>query len=136
MRLPYNPKLKELSRNLRKNSTLSEALLWNQLKAKQLGGYQFNRQRPIGEYIVDFYFKKLGLVIEVDGDSHIEKHKYDSIRQKTLESQGLKVIRFHDMDIKQKIEGVLYMIKLEIETLENLKKGKITSPQPSFKGGI
>ena len=62
--LSYRSDLKIIARRLRKNSTLSEVLLWNQLKGKKILGYQFNRQKPIGDYIVDFYCKKLGLVIE------------------------------------------------------------------------
>ena len=70
MKLYYNPKLKQLARNLRNNSTLSEVLLWNELKGKLFEGYQFMRQKPIGEFIVDFYCPKLKLVIEIDGESH------------------------------------------------------------------
>lgn len=68
--IPYNPKLKELAKSLRKNVTFSEVLLWNELKQKKMLGYDFDRQRPIEEYIVDFYSKDLMLAIEVDGDSH------------------------------------------------------------------
>ncbi|WKZ20402.1 MAG: DUF559 domain-containing protein [Candidatus Jettenia sp. CY-1] len=70
MRIYYNPKLKALSRELRKNSTLSEILLWNKLKARKMRGYQFMRQKPIDNYIADFYCSKLRLVIEIDGNSH------------------------------------------------------------------
>ena len=65
--LPYNKDLKAFSRHLRNNSTLGEVLLWMQLRAGQLKGYKFNRQKPLGNYIVDFYCKRLNLVIEVDG---------------------------------------------------------------------
>ena len=67
--IPYNPKLKPLARKLRKNSTLSEILLWKQIKGKKLG-CEFHRQVPINNYIVDFYCHELNLVIEIDGDSH------------------------------------------------------------------
>lgn len=69
--LPYNKNLKQFSRNLRNNSTLSEVLLWQQLRAGNISGYKFNRQKPLDNYIVDFYCKKLNLVIEVDGASHL-----------------------------------------------------------------
>ncbi|MBT6416907.1 MAG: DUF559 domain-containing protein, partial [Candidatus Marinimicrobia bacterium] len=59
MRIYYNPKLKQLARNLRNNSTLAEVLLWNELKQKRMRGYQFYRQKPILDYIVDFYCSKL-----------------------------------------------------------------------------
>jgi len=70
MKIRYNSKLKQLARNLRNNSTLSEVLLWNELKARKVKGLRFMRQKPIGHYIVDFYCSKLKLAIEIDGDSH------------------------------------------------------------------
>ncbi len=79
MRIYYNPKLKQLARNLRNHSTLSEVLLWNQLKRRQMMGYQFYRQRPIGNYIVDFFCPKLNLVIEIDGESHLDKNERDKV---------------------------------------------------------
>jgi len=71
--IKYNPKLKERARELRKNSTPSEIELWKSLRGAQLHGYTFNRQKPLDEFIVDFYCRKLGLVIEIDGDSHDAK---------------------------------------------------------------
>jgi len=70
MKIYYNPKRKTLSRELRKKSTLSEDLLWKIVKGKKIKGYQFMRQKPIGDYIVDFFCSKLKLVIEIDGISH------------------------------------------------------------------
>ncbi len=75
MKFYYNPKLKQLSRNLRNNSTLAEVLLWNELKARKIFGFQFMRQKPIGDFIVDFFCSKLKLVLEVDGNSHNGKEK-------------------------------------------------------------
>lgn len=94
MIIPYRSDLKQIARRLRKKSTLSEVLLWNKLKGKKILGYQFNRQKPVGDYVVDFYCKKLGLVIEIDGISHNIKMESDKLRQKRLESFGLKVIQF------------------------------------------
>ncbi len=73
----YNKSLKDYARNLRNEMTKSEACLWKYaLKSKQMNGYTFNRQRPIGNYIVDFLCKELKLVIELDGSSHfLEKYK-------------------------------------------------------------
>ena len=68
--IPYNPKLKELARELRNNSTKAEIILWLKLKNKQLYGYDFHRQKPIDNYIVDFFCQELMLAIEVDGYSH------------------------------------------------------------------
>jgi very-short-patch-repair endonuclease len=67
---PYNPKLKELARQLRNNSTFAEVLLWNELKNKQIKGYDFHRQKPILNYILDFFCSELKLAIEVDGLTH------------------------------------------------------------------
>ncbi|MCH7733073.1 MAG: endonuclease domain-containing protein [Candidatus Marinimicrobia bacterium] len=115
MKIHYNPKLKQLARNLRNNSTLSEVLLWIQLKGRQRMGYQFSRQKPIGNYIVDFYSSKLKLVIEVDGESHYKKEKKDAEKQEFLESIGLVVLRFDDNQVKQDLDGVLTVIDNWIE---------------------
>lgn len=77
MGLPKNTSLSVLSRNLRNNSTLAEAVLWKYLQNKQAFGYRFRRQKVIGKYIVDFYCPKLKLVIEIDGSSHDYKYEYD-----------------------------------------------------------
>jgi very-short-patch-repair endonuclease len=111
----YNPKLKEKSKDLRKNSTFAEVLLWNELKRRKLNDYQFMRQKPIGHYIVDFYCSSLKLVIEIDGITHIGKEEYDNKRQKYLESLGLKLLRFFDNDVKQNMAGVIAAINEWIE---------------------
>ena len=67
--LPYNPKLREFSRDMRRDGEKAEAMLWKRLKAKQLG-FTFNRQKPILNFIADFYCKELNLVVEIDGASH------------------------------------------------------------------
>ena len=111
----YNPKLRVLARNLRNNSTLSEILLWKHLKHKKMRGYDFHRQKPINNYIVDFFCHELMLVIEIDGVSHGEKFKEDWKRQKVLESLGISFLRFNDSDIKFNleavVEGIDYWIK-------------------------
>jgi very-short-patch-repair endonuclease len=104
--IKYNPKLKETARQLLKNSTLSEILLWQKIKGKTLG-YEFHRQVPIDEFIVDFYCHELKLVIEIDGYTHNYKFEYDSFRQKQLENFGLKIIRFDDIEIKESMNDVL-----------------------------
>lgn len=68
--IPYNPALKEKARELRNNSTISEIFLWQFLKGKQMLGYDFHRQKPLDEYIVDFFCNELMLAIEIDGESH------------------------------------------------------------------
>ncbi|MDR4509316.1 MAG: endonuclease domain-containing protein [Candidatus Brocadiaceae bacterium] len=109
--IPYNPKLKEVARRLRKSGTLSEALLWTYLKKKQMCGYDFDRQKPIDNYIVDFFCNELMLAIEIDGCSHSEKDEGDRIRQAKLESLGIRFLRFYDSDIKKNIQGVLWVIE-------------------------
>ena len=103
--LPYNPKLKEFAKQLRKNSTLSEVLLWQNIKNKALG-VQFHRQVPLLNYIVDFYCHELMLAIEIDGDSHLYKYNYDKKRQGELENLGITFLRFSDFDVKQNMFSV------------------------------
>jgi len=109
--LPYNKNLKQYSQENRNESTLGEILLWEGLKKKQMLGYTFNRQKPLLNYIADFYCKRLSLVIEVDGDSHIGNENYDKIRQVEIEELGLTVLRFDDDYLRQNLNGVL----LEVE---------------------
>jgi len=120
MKSDYLSKLKPFSRNLRSKSTLSEVLLWNKLKARQMMGYQFMRQKPIENYIVDFFCSKLKLIIEIDGSSHHGKAKYDLHRQKELESLGLNVLRIDDMDVKMEMNKVLVTIQYYIEEFERI----------------
>ncbi len=115
MKIKYNKKLNPLARNLRNKSTLAEVLLWNKLKQRKMAGYQFLRQRPIGNYIVDFFCHKLKLVIEIDGDSHENKVVKDEKRQNDLEKMGLTVLRFGDHAVKTHIEGILNAIYNWIE---------------------
>jgi very-short-patch-repair endonuclease len=114
--IPYNKNLKVLARNLRNHSTLAEVLLWKQLKGKQIGGYDFHRQKPIDKYIVDFYCRELNLVIEIDGRSHLEKYDEDINRQHRLESLGLHILRFTDSEVKNNLIGVVSMIEDWIDT--------------------
>ncbi|HEY5125112.1 MAG TPA: DUF559 domain-containing protein [Ignavibacteria bacterium] len=107
MLIKYNSKNKHLSRVLRKKSTLAEVLLWNELKGRKILNYQFMRQKPIGNYIVDFYCSPLKLVVEIDGLTHIGKEDYDLKREKYLTSIGLIVLRFFDNDVKQNMSGVI-----------------------------
>ena len=118
MKIYYNPKLIVLSRELRKRGTLSEVLLWNVAKDKKIKGYQFMRQKPIGDYIVDFFCSKLKLVIEIDGISHNDKSESDQIRQQELESLGLSVLRFYEWDVKENIHAVVQVIEDWIEKFE------------------
>src|SRR4030095_14278772 len=111
--IQYNPQLKERARKLRKNMTLSEVILWSSLKNGQMMGYDFDRQRPIGNYIVDFYCKDLQLALEVDGKSHDEEMAIlkDKQRQEELETLGIRFLRFNALLVVDKIESVIKEIE-------------------------
>lgn len=109
--LPYNPRLKKIACTLRNNMTLSEILLWQQIKGKQMCGYDFDRQKPIDEFVVDFYCSELKLAIEIDGASHDFKYEKDCRRQNHLEDLGVRFLRFDDLDIKQNLGAVLIVIE-------------------------
>ena len=115
----YNKKLKKFARELRKDGTRGEALLWRDvLKAKQLWPYQFNRQFPIGNYIVDFICRKLKLIIEIDGSSHFAKSEEDYIRQQFLEKKGFTILRFSEGLVVYRIDDVVAEIDDAIQFLE------------------
>jgi len=122
--IEYNRNHKDFSRELRNNSTLGEILLWHQLKAGRMLGYKFNRQKPLGDYIVDFYCKKLNLVIEVDGYSHQFKTEKDLKRDKDLNKMGLSVLRFTEQECRKKMLNVVRTIEGWIE--ENQKQIPLT----------
>ena len=109
--IPYDHALVKKAKELRKNSTYSERLLWKFLKGKQMKGYDFDRQKPIDKYIVDFFCNELMLAIEVDGLTHNEKLEYDLKRQKRLEELGITVLRFDALEVVNNTQGVLMAIE-------------------------
>lgn len=117
--LPYNPALKERAQSLRKAKNLSEVLLWKQIKNRQLLGLDFDRQKIIGNYIVDFFCAEIGLVIEVDGDSHNEKIEYDTIRDDFLKALELTVIHIRDFEVKSNLAEVMEHLKNFVEHFES-----------------
>jgi len=110
---PYNPALKERARELRNNSTLSEVLLWNELKNGKMKGKDFHRQKPIMDYIVDFFCPELGMAIAIDGGSHDNENacRNDRERQKKIEELEMQFLRFNDVDVKRNMTGVLKVIE-------------------------
>jgi very-short-patch-repair endonuclease len=108
----YNTELKNFSRQLRKNMTEAEKLLWSKLRCRQLKGLQVYRQRIIGNYIVDFYCPKANLIVELDGGQHYsaEGIQKDTIRDEYLKSQGYTVLRFSDREVFANLEGVIEKI--------------------------
>lgn len=89
---------------LRKNSTDIEKILWQKLRNRQLNGYKFKRQVPIGSYIVDFVCTAAKLIIEVDGGQHSEQIDYDAKRTKFLESKNFTVVRFWNNEVLTNID--------------------------------
>jgi very-short-patch-repair endonuclease len=124
----YKPGLKERAGALRKNVTRAEALLWTKLKGKQIRGYDFDRQRPLDEYIVDFYCKELRLAIEVDGWSHALKGVRDVARQKRLERLGVRFLRFTEQEIVSGLQTVADQIEMWVQQ-------RAGEPTPNPSGG-
>ena len=118
--IPYNPKLKELARELRNNSTKSEIILWKELKGKFEGKYDFHRQKPLDNYIADFYCHELKLVIEIDGETHNweETQQKDFKKESRLNELGLNVLRFPDTDIFEHLDATLETIRQYINGFE------------------
>ena len=115
-------KLRARARHLRKNQTDAERNLWQRIRRRQIGGYRFRRQHPIGNYIVDFFCFEKGLVIEIDGGQHLEQADYDRERTNWLESQGYRVLRFWNNEVQDEVEAVVQ------EIWKELKNRKVLSP--------
>ena len=109
---PYNKNLKQPSRDLRNNMTDAEQLLWQKLRRKQILGLQFYRQKPILNFIVDFYCSAADLVIECDGGQHYTEdgRSADQIRDQALSELGLVVLRFSNGQILTEIDVVVEQI--------------------------
>lgn len=112
--LPFNPNLKQHAINNRKAGVLSEVLFWQQVHQSKFHRIDFDRQRIIGNFIVDFYVKRLELVVEIDGGSHNFSQEKDYNRQAYLENLGLTVFRVSDKEVKQQIGRVLMALELFI----------------------
>ena len=102
--------MKRFAKKLRKNMTDAERLLWRHLRNRELGGYKFRRQRPIGPYIVDFVCLEKKLVVEVDGGQHAGQVELDSKRSDYLKEKGYRVLRFWNNEVLQATESVLTVI--------------------------
>ncbi len=118
--LPKNKDLQPRARSLRKAGVLSEVIFWKQVHKNKFYKIDFDRQRIIGNYIVDFYVKSLGLVIEIDGTSHNGKEEYDARREAYLKNLGLKVYRISDLRVKHDLNNV--MKELEEYIVEEFSK--------------
>ncbi len=131
----YNKGLRPLAGALRKNMTKAEACLWKYvLRAGMMKGYTFNRQRPVLNYIADFFCKKLCLVIEVDGITHEQEEVQlkDKKKEGDLERAGFRVVRFTDDEVLSDIEGVRRTLEYFVEERE--KELRYSSPTPLREG--
>lgn len=127
----YNPALTEKARENRKNPTPAEKRLWFEaLQDKRLGGLKFTRQKPLDEYIVDFYCAELMLAIEIDGDSHAEQAEYDEQRTMRLNQLGIAVIRYGNRDVIENLAGVYD------DLTRRLEERKKQPTQPPLSGGL
>jgi very-short-patch-repair endonuclease len=131
--LRYKAHLKHKARDLRKNMTDSERVLWSRLRGKQLLGVQFYRQKPIGGYIVDFFAPKMKLVVEVDGSQHLEGDHAEKDRQRDeyLSTVGLKVLRFNSRGVLEEPDSVVEVI---YRTMAGRQNREIPLDPPLGKG--
>ncbi len=102
-----------IARRLRANQTDAETVLWNRIRNRQIDGYKFARQVPIGRYICDFVCREKQIVIEVDGGQHNESVE-DAVRDRYLIAEGSRVLRFWNNDVLGNLEGVLIAIQSEL----------------------
>jgi very-short-patch-repair endonuclease len=123
--LGANSGIKDKARSLRKRMTDAEKILWSRIRNRNVNGMYFRRQHPYGIYILDFFCFEAKLVIEVDGPIHLSRHDYDIERSKYIESSGLKIIRFTNTEIENRIEWVLKKIQNAVDPfpLGGNKKG-------------
>jgi very-short-patch-repair endonuclease len=103
--------IRRRAKELRKQATPAEKILWEQLRNRQLHGLKFRRQHPIGNFIVDFYCPAQRLVVEIDGDLHRYQETEDQARKDLLEEKGYRVIRFWNSEVEENLERVLKIIK-------------------------
>lgn len=110
--LYYNRKLKYIARTLRKNMTDAERLLWSRIRRKQLKGYQFYRQKPIENYVVDFSCPTGKLIVELDGSQHYQEEgmRKDRKRDQYLSRLGFRVLRFPSTEVFENLDGIVLQI--------------------------
>jgi len=114
--IPYNKNLTRKACENRKNSTKSEKKIWYEvLRNKEFENYKFTRQKPLDNFIVDFYCSELLLVIEIDGDSHSEQIDYDIFRTEKLNKFGIKIIRYTNFEILRNIGEVYDDLKIRVK---------------------
>lgn len=122
LRQPVDPVKAALARELRKNMTPAEQILWQHLRANRLDGLHFRRQQVIAGFIVDFYCNVARLVIEVDGPIHDDQKEMDAEREGILENLGFHIIRFTNVDVETDLVGILELIRRHIKDIK-MKSG-------------
>jgi len=98
------------ARRLRRDMTLTERVVWGVLRARGLRGFKFRRQVPVGPFIADFLCAEAGLIIEIDGDTHSHQIAYDRRRTMYLETQGYRVVRITNREVRENFEGAMNYI--------------------------
>jgi very-short-patch-repair endonuclease len=122
---PVDPILLSRARDMRRDPAPAEQKLWRLLRDRQLNGLKFRRQVPLGSFVADFYCHEADLVIELDGDSHVERVASDRLQTQILNRERHRVIRFLNTDVFENLDGVLEAI------LEEAERSSIrTCPQP------
>jgi len=124
----YNSKLTTNARQNRKNTTNSELLIWNMVLRKKRLGYKFIRQKPFGNYILDFYCAKLFLGVEIDGSTHEAKGDYDYYRDKYFKSKNLKIIHYSNNQVEKYLENIFLDLQNKIKIRE---KELVSIPKPT-----
>ena len=120
--IPYNKTLTQKARENRKNPTSAEKKLWYEvLGNKRLDNLKFTRQKPLDEYIVDFYCAELMIAIEIDGDTHADQEQYDKRRTENLNKYGVKVIRYTNAEVLNNLEGVYQNLCGRISVIKSAK---------------
>ncbi|MEK7669281.1 MAG: endonuclease domain-containing protein [Patescibacteria group bacterium] len=108
----YNDqKQKERRRELRKNQTEAEKILWQKIRNRQINNFKFHRQYSAGPYILDFFCPEIRLVIELDGEQHKDTKEYDKERELFLKDKDINVIRFWNNEVLENIENILNIIR-------------------------
>ena len=111
------PEKRDLAKELRRNMTPAEKLLWAKLRTNRLNGYHFRRQQIIDGFIVDFYCHSVGLVIEIDGPIHQQQKDYDQERTQLLIERGLHLIRFQNQEVMNELDTALQNILMVCDQL-------------------
>ncbi len=129
-----DPELRSFARKLRKEATDAEQCMWNLLRNRRLSGFKFRRQRPIGNYVIDFYCHEAHLGVELDGGQHNEpdKQKKDALRSSFLESKGVTIIRFWNDEVLRETESVLEAL-LSALTLSLSRRERETKQWKAFR---